>query len=54
MSLNFQLEFKERANKRKSSFKGVWLIKDQDTDPDIILYYSHGIAYNISQSPHIH
>ncbi|KAE9367900.1 alpha/beta-hydrolase [Stipitochalara longipes BDJ] len=34
----------------EKEFKGVWLIKDQYNDPDIVIYYSHGGGFSMGSS----
>ncbi|KAN0095260.1 alpha/beta-hydrolase [Hyaloscypha variabilis] len=34
----------------KKDFKGVWLIKDEYNDPDIVIYYAHGGGFSMGSS----
>jgi hypothetical protein len=31
-----------RADVSQPDFNGLWIIRDQSRDPDIVIYYAHG------------
>jgi hypothetical protein len=45
-SFNSLVKLISGADKIQSGFKGVLIIKDQYTDPDVVIYYSHGTTYH--------